>query len=86
LPRGWVVVTATLDRARSARVERVERLDAVLARLDSGDLGAAGIDIPIGLPESEPRWCDVEARSMIGPRRSSVFPAPLRGLLGAATL
>lgn len=82
---GWVVVSAILDEARHATVERVERLDDIVARLDSGQLGAAGIDIPIGLPERQARRCDVEARSMIGPRRSSVFPAPLRGLLGAAS-
>jgi predicted RNase H-like nuclease len=41
------------------------------------------IDVPIGLLEAGPRQCDVEARSLIGARRSSVFPAPSRGLLRA---
>ena len=39
------------------------------------------IDIPIGLPEDGPRQCDKEARKAIGPRRSSVFPAPCRASL-----
>jgi predicted RNase H-like nuclease len=39
------------------------------------------IDIPIGLLDTRPRRCDVEARSLIGARRSSVFPAPARRLL-----
>jgi predicted RNase H-like nuclease len=82
---GWVVVTVALDGERTTTVERVTQLDGVMARLDCGDLDAAGIDIPIGLPDAGPRRCDVEARRMIGPRRSSVFPAPLRGLLGATT-
>lgn len=44
---------------------------------------AVGIDIPIGLPAVGPRTCDVLARARLGPRRSSVFPAPVRAVLGA---
>jgi len=58
---------------------------AVISNVDSGRVAAAGIDIPIGLPDSGSRQCDIEARKMIGDRRSSVFPAPARGLLGAET-
>ncbi len=45
------------------------------------------VDIPIGLRGSctRPRACDVEARRLLGPRRSSVFPAPSRAALGART-
>jgi predicted RNase H-like nuclease len=41
------------------------------------------VDIPIGLPnvDQTPRICDVEARKMLGIRRSSVFPAPIREIL-----
>ena len=39
------------------------------------------IDVPIGLLDAGPRRCDIEARSLIGARRSSVFPAPSRSLL-----
>jgi predicted RNase H-like nuclease len=41
------------------------------------------IDIPIGLPERGSRACDQEARSRLGERRSSVFPAPIRAVLQA---
>jgi predicted RNase H-like nuclease len=44
------------------------------------------IDIPIGLPEHEPRACDIAARrelSLI--RGSSVFPAPARHAIYAST-
>ena len=34
------------------------------------------IDIPIGLSETGLRACDTQARRLLGPRRSSVFPAP----------
>lgn len=41
-----------------------------------------GIDIPIGLPMTGSRACDKEARSLLGwPRRNSVFPAPIRGVI-----
>jgi predicted RNase H-like nuclease len=40
------------------------------------------IDIPIGLTEAGPRQCDQEARKLLGtPRRSSVFPVPIRPAL-----
>ena len=81
---GWVMVSAPLDLGPGCSVEVVADLDVVVSALEAGDLAVAGIDVPIGLPEAGPRRCDVDARSMLGPRRSSVFPAPLRGLLGAA--
>lgn len=45
-----------------------------------------GIDIPIGLTDAGPRDCDKLARRLLGrPRSSSVFPAPIRPALGAAS-
>ena len=44
---------------------------------------AVAIDMPIGLPAVGPRACDVAARALLGARRSSVFPAPLRCVLDA---
>ena len=45
-----------------------------------------GIDIPIGLTEAGRRDCDTAARKLLGrPRASSVFPAPIRPALKAAT-
>ena len=43
------------------------------------------LDIPIGLPDVGPRACDREARARLGPRRSSVFPAPIRAAVVAPT-
>lgn len=48
---------------------------------DDTTLSVIAIDVPIGLPESGPRACDVQARALIGPRRSSVFAAPVRAVL-----
>jgi predicted RNase H-like nuclease len=44
------------------------------------------IDIPIGLPEREPRACDAAARQLLGwPRRNSVFSPPARRAICAST-
>ena len=44
------------------------------------------IDVPIGLTDRGPRACDVAARTILGAKRaSSVFPAPIRPALSAAT-
>lgn len=50
------------------------------------DHAVVAIDIPIGLPTKDPRECDLVARRLLGPGRgSSVFPAPVRATLAAAT-
>ena len=92
---GWVLVTVALGAPADAAgggpepglldVRVLATLDTVRAALDSGRMAAAAIDIPIGLPARERRACDTEARRMIGPRRNSVFPAPVRRVLGAPT-
>ena len=43
------------------------------------------VDVPIGLLARGARECDVEARRLLKQRRSSVFPAPIRCLLRAAS-
>lgn len=44
------------------------------------------VDIPIGLPDGPgQRSCDVAARKVLGPRRNSVFPAPVREVFGATS-
>ncbi|MGE5179755.1 MAG: DUF429 domain-containing protein [Bacteroidota bacterium] len=54
---------------------------AELAR--DSDLEIAVVDIPIGLSDRGVRACDLQARRMIRPRSSSVFPAPIRPMLVA---
>lgn len=45
----------------------------------------AGVDVPIGLLGRGARNCDLEARRLLGVRRSSVFPAPTRAILTATS-
>jgi predicted RNase H-like nuclease len=53
---GWVVATVHIhDGQADAAVSRVTTLDRLIEDLDAGQLNAAGIDIPIGLPDSGPR-------------------------------
>lgn len=47
--------------------------------------GPIAVDMPIGLPASGRRACDALARAMLGPRRSSVFPVPVRSALAATS-
>jgi predicted RNase H-like nuclease len=56
-------------------------ISAILAEATAAD--NVFIDIPIGLLEAGPdsRLCDAEARRLLGPRASSVFNAPIRGVL-----
>jgi len=83
-PGGWVVARADTGLGRVA-FECLERLDELFREAAAGRLTVA-IDIPIGLPESGARRCDLEARRRLGaPRAASVFPPPCRTALAAAS-
>lgn len=62
---------------------KIDDLEPLIARLRRGDVDAMAIDMPIGLLDGEPRSCDGEARKLLGPRRSSIFPTPVRATLAA---
>jgi predicted RNase H-like nuclease len=81
---GWVVAWLA-DAEGPATVEVVPTLARVVAALADAAITLAGIDMPIGLPASGRRACDVAARARLGPRASSVFPAPVRAALEATS-
>jgi predicted RNase H-like nuclease len=66
-------------------LQLVEHFEEVVALVRSGELAAVGVDIPIGLADARRRRCDNEARQLVGARRSSVFSAPIRPLLGVTS-
>lgn len=79
--KGWIVICKVLDSIHffwqlyphATEFLHLKPFPSVMA-----------IDIPIGLTEKGPRRCDIEARKLLGPgRRGSIFPAPLRSILGA---
>jgi predicted RNase H-like nuclease len=84
-PGGWIA--AVLPTAGSGGTRRAP----VLCLVDAGalpDLAArVGVDIPIGLPDGERRRsADTAARSLLAGRRgSSVFPVPVRAVLGSTS-
>ncbi len=75
----------TEDDVVEVTVTVVSSVEDVVTALDQGDLAAVAVDIPIGLADCDPRACDREARRRLGPRRGSVFPAPVRAVLGTRT-
>src|SRR5215469_13251124 len=81
-PGGWAALIAEFDQTT---VHRVASLSEIFKSAPDFDLIA--IDIPIGLLDTYRlggRICDCEARRALGsPRGSSVFPAPVRGVLVA---
>src|SRR5262249_20597217 len=65
-------------------VEIVSEFRCILERAAAGSVLA--VDIPIGIPENEPRRCNIAARRLLGwPRCSSVFSPPCRQALAART-
>ena len=78
---GWIA--ASRDPRGAICCQRVERL----AELFGGSVlpRVVAVDVPIGLLGRGARDCDVEARRLLGVRRSSVFPAPIRPILTATS-
>ena len=76
---GWrgAWVGAVLD-GRGVTLHALPDATAVLAM----DAEVIGIDMPIGLSDDGARACDVAARRRLGRAGSSVFPAPVRPVLG----
>ncbi|MGY1665488.1 DUF429 domain-containing protein [Geodermatophilus sp. SYSU D00696] len=73
----WV---GALLEGRSVRLLDLPDAAAVLA---VPGVEVVAVDMPIGLSDDGPRACDVAARARLGRAGSSVFPAPVRAVLGA---
>ncbi len=76
---GWVFIRLADGAFESARFYR----DFTRGVDDSPEAEKIGVDIPIGYPRppATQRLADGQARAMVGPRRSSVFPTPHPELL-----
>lgn len=82
-PQGWIAATVdfTNEQARVPVVQHISfQIHTELASIVSDSTALViGVDIPIGLPsKSGTRLCDVEARKVLSPFGSRVFPAPVR--------
>jgi len=81
--RGWVVARSRPDFT-GLEIKLTSDLAPIFA--EAGPRAIVVIDIPIGIPENEPRVCDSVARRLLGwPRSSSVFSPPTRRALSAST-
>jgi predicted RNase H-like nuclease len=77
---GWFVVSSD-TMLEDLEYFVAENIGSAVRRLGRGAL--IGIDMPIGIPDAGPRDCDFRARRLLAPRRgASVFPAPVRSVLG----
>ena len=75
-----------VDRAPSMEEGRVDfQIHATFESVLSLDVEVIGVDIPIGLPLTEPRRADLLARKFVGPRWPAVFLTPPRAVLEAGT-
>jgi predicted RNase H-like nuclease len=71
--KGWVVVWIAAGRRE---FETIERFELLLGR----SFTRAAIDIPIGVPDSGNRGCDLAARELLGRNRPRVFTGVRRWL------
>ena len=78
---GWVAVFLPKSGPAGAWAE----IHSGWESLQFDGLAAAAVDMPIGLPDTGLRGCDMQARELLGAARSRVFPhlrRPLLGLVG----
>jgi predicted RNase H-like nuclease len=81
-PKGWIAIV--LKNGSFVRAELASTFAELLSVLT--DTQIIGVDIPIGLPDGpDPRPADLEAKRLLGPRRSSVFLTPPRPVLECRT-
>jgi len=79
---GWVAITQDLEDDGICSDVYFKFSDLVSNLKDSSVIA---VDIPIGLTDSGPRTCDQLARSLLGKRHSTIFPAPIRPALDATS-
>src|SRR5437867_2838844 len=80
-PSRWLCIEQGEDGVLRPRLHRTTV--ELLAYASSTEV--LTVDIPIGLADDGPRRVDTLARHLIGPRASSVFPAPVRAALEGVT-
>ena len=77
------LATVTADGPVVQSLDVAPELGPLLDRVAGGEVQVVALDMPVGLASDGPREADRAARAALGPRRSSVFPAPVRDVLGA---
>jgi len=80
-PGGWVVATIPVDAPADGEAHIEIETVQTFAQLVERDLIAVGVDMPFMLADDGPRPDETAARRLLGPRRSSIFPSPIRPVL-----
>ena len=84
--RGGAWVVAMIDGEGELSWHAAADTHALLEIADEHEADAVAMDVPVGLPAlGSRRACDGLARGRLGARRSSVFAAPPREVLGCTT-
>jgi predicted RNase H-like nuclease len=84
--RGGAWIVAMIDGEGELSWHAAADTQELLDLADEYEADAVAVDVPIGLPSlGARRMCDDLARRRLGGRRSSVFAAPPREVLGCAT-
>ncbi len=79
---GWVAAIARCaEPRRLLSIEVHEHIDPLITGVRNGVIAVLAIDMPMGLPDTGPRRCDIDTRTRLGRKSSSVFPTPVRPLL-----
>ncbi len=79
---GWLCLTKDVATGK-VDAHILARIDGILLLNPRPDI--VTVDVPIGLTDAGLRQCDLQARTRLGARRSSVFPAPVRPTLVATS-
>ena len=80
---GWVAASVEVD-GTSGRVASVSFLPVPdIAAALASDAAAVGVDMPIGLPDTGRRECDLLAKALLGRAHPRVFLTPPRAVLDA---
>ena len=81
---GWVMAITAIAPGSPVAFSVWPSFADLWAEARTQGLLAVGVDMPIGLPGKDLRRSDVEARELLGPRRSSLFWTPPLCVLDAA--
>ena len=81
---GWVMAVTGWGSGSPVEFSGWPSFEALWAEARRREMLAVGVDMPVGLPGPERRTADIEARWLLGPRRSSLFWTPPLCVLDAA--
>lgn len=81
---GWVMAVTGAQHGTPVEFALFESFAELWTEAHRLGLVALGVDMPIGLPSRVRRQADIDARELLGPRRSSLFWSPPLAALDAA--